>query len=172
MLFTLLYFINLFFQKISKERKILLFVIPIIVLYSVGITLMYFYYAKPSIIISTIIYKISLYISSNLLVTLWGPNKAISIEKYFPFPSPNFFKELSIQNLTELELTQREIEIYQLLKKGLKNSQIGENLFIDRRTVESHLFHIKIKLGFKTVTELRKHIKVTTPQKNFNKQSE
>ena len=44
-------------------------------------------------------------------------------------------------------LTQREHEILALLRKGLRNDRIGEQLFISPRTVETHVQHVMRKLG-------------------------
>jgi predicted ATPase/DNA-binding CsgD family transcriptional regulator len=47
-------------------------------------------------------------------------------------------------------LTAREYEVLGLLDQGLSNPQIGERLFISRRTVEAHLRSIYDKLGVKS----------------------
>lgn len=44
-------------------------------------------------------------------------------------------------------LTPKELEVAELVATGLSNPEIGEELFISRRTVESHLSHIFTKLG-------------------------
>jgi DNA-binding CsgD family transcriptional regulator len=45
-------------------------------------------------------------------------------------------------------LSSRELEVADLVAKGLTNREIAERLFISTRTVESHVGHIKAKLGF------------------------
>ena len=45
-------------------------------------------------------------------------------------------------------LSSRELEIAELIGEGLTNREIGELLVISTRTVESHVDHIKAKLGF------------------------
>jgi predicted ATPase/DNA-binding CsgD family transcriptional regulator len=45
-------------------------------------------------------------------------------------------------------LSSRELEISDLVARGLTNREIAERLFISPRTVESHVDHIKAKLGF------------------------
>lgn len=51
-------------------------------------------------------------------------------------------------------LTDRELEVFQLLGQGLTMRQIAENLFVSVKTIEAHREHIKQKLGFKTSAEL------------------
>ncbi|MCL5030168.1 MAG: LuxR C-terminal-related transcriptional regulator [Bacteroidetes bacterium] len=51
-------------------------------------------------------------------------------------------------------LTSTEIEILCLIKKGLKNKEIAEKLFICTKTVENHKENIKSKLNLKHVSEL------------------
>ena len=43
-------------------------------------------------------------------------------------------------------LSQREIEILNLVELGAKNTEIGEKLFISRHTVKSHLYNIYKKI--------------------------
>jgi ATP/maltotriose-dependent transcriptional regulator MalT len=45
-------------------------------------------------------------------------------------------------------LSPRELEIADLIADGLTNGEIAQRLVISRRTVESHVDHIKAKLGF------------------------
>jgi DNA-binding NarL/FixJ family response regulator len=49
----------------------------------------------------------------------------------------------------DLILTQREKEITRLIAQGLSNIEIGEQLFISHKTVETHRAHIMKKLGAK-----------------------
>ena len=51
--------------------------------------------------------------------------------------------------LKEKELTRREIEIVYLMKNGLTNKEIAEDLFIAESTVKKHISHIfeKIQVG-------------------------
>jgi DNA-binding CsgD family transcriptional regulator len=45
-------------------------------------------------------------------------------------------------------LSSRELEVADLVAKGLTNREIAQRLVISTRTVESHVEHIKAKLGF------------------------
>lgn len=51
-------------------------------------------------------------------------------------------------------LTPAERQVAALVASGLTNPQIGEQLFISRRTVQTHLAHIFAKLGVSTRAEL------------------
>ncbi|HTU77108.1 MAG TPA: LuxR C-terminal-related transcriptional regulator [Trebonia sp.] len=51
-------------------------------------------------------------------------------------------------------LTRREHEIAVLVSEGLTNRQIADRLVISRRTVDSHLEHIRAKLAVTTRTEI------------------
>ncbi len=48
-------------------------------------------------------------------------------------------------------LTARELEIFTLGGQGFNCEQIGQQLSISRRTVESHRDHIKGKLGITSI---------------------
>jgi DNA-binding NarL/FixJ family response regulator len=54
-------------------------------------------------------------------------------------------------------LTDRELEVFQLLGQGQGVRQIAESLFISVKTVEAHREHIKRKMGFKSSAELLRH---------------
>jgi DNA-binding NarL/FixJ family response regulator len=45
------------------------------------------------------------------------------------------------------ELTARELEVLELVARGLSNRQIGESLFLSDATVKTHLAHVYAKLG-------------------------
>ncbi len=51
-------------------------------------------------------------------------------------------------------LTRREREIAGLVADGLGNREIAEQLYLSKRTVDSHLEHIFAKLGFTSRTQL------------------
>jgi DNA-binding CsgD family transcriptional regulator len=44
-------------------------------------------------------------------------------------------------------LSQRELEIVGLIGRGLSSAEIGPRLFISKRTADSHVDHIRNKLG-------------------------
>jgi DNA-binding CsgD family transcriptional regulator len=51
-------------------------------------------------------------------------------------------------------LTSTEREVVRLAAEGLTNAEIGERLFISRRTVETHLSHVFGKVGVSSRVQL------------------
>ena len=51
-------------------------------------------------------------------------------------------------------LTDRELQVFRLIGRGLGTRLIAETLHLSRKTIESHREHIKTKLGFKDGSEL------------------
>ena len=51
-------------------------------------------------------------------------------------------------------LSSAEIRVLEHVCEGLTNPQIGERLFLSRRTVQSHLYSMFRKLGVQSRTEL------------------
>ncbi len=54
-------------------------------------------------------------------------------------------------------LSDRELEVFQLIGKGIGTRQIADNLNVSIKTVESYRANIKDKLNLKNATELMKH---------------
>src|SRR5690349_21253446 len=54
-------------------------------------------------------------------------------------------------------LTDRELEVFQLLGQGKTVKEIADNLFVSAKTVEAHREHIKQKMNFKTSAELLRY---------------
>ncbi len=55
------------------------------------------------------------------------------------------------------QLSDRELEVFELTGKGLSTKEIGEKLHISVKTVESHRANIKDKLQIETANELMRH---------------
>ena len=64
-----------------------------------------------------------------------------------------FGKELTHAAIREL-LTRRELQIFEMIGKGVTTREIADQLFISQRTVESHRDHIKVKLKVDDVFKL------------------
>jgi DNA-binding NarL/FixJ family response regulator len=47
------------------------------------------------------------------------------------------------------DLTEREVEVFRLIARGLSNAEIGDALFISETTVKTHITHILQKLGLR-----------------------
>jgi DNA-binding NarL/FixJ family response regulator len=47
------------------------------------------------------------------------------------------------------ELTERELEVFRLITRGLSNAEIGEQLYISDTTVKTHITHILQKLDLR-----------------------
>ena len=47
------------------------------------------------------------------------------------------------------ELTERELDVFRLVTRGLSNAEIGQELFISETTVKTHVTHILQKLGLR-----------------------
>lgn len=52
------------------------------------------------------------------------------------------------------KLSTRELEIIELLKKGMTSQEVGDILFISRKTVEVHRYNILKKLGLRNTAAL------------------
>ena len=65
-------------------------------------------------------------------------------------------------------LTDRELEVFELIGQGLPTREVARKLHISPKTVDSHREHIKEKLALDSATELLKHaIQWVQCQKNL-----
>jgi DNA-binding NarL/FixJ family response regulator len=55
---------------------------------------------------------------------------------------------------TDLELSEKEIQILELISRGYTNQEIADTVFASRRTVEGHRQALVIKTGVKNTAEL------------------
>ena len=54
-------------------------------------------------------------------------------------------------------LTDREIEVFEMVGRAMTNREIAAQLHLSPKTVETHREHIKEKLGLKNAAELTQH---------------
>ena len=47
------------------------------------------------------------------------------------------------------ELTERELDVFRLVARGLSNAEIGRELFIGETTVKTHVTHVLQKLNLR-----------------------
>ena len=59
--------------------------------------------------------------------------------------------------IKDVDFTEQEIDVLLLVAEGLTSSDIGEKLFISKRTVDSHRANILHKLNLKTSSQLLKY---------------
>ena len=64
------------------------------------------------------------------------------IERFTRVPQPTPPKAFE-------ELTERELEVFRLIARGLSNAEIGQQLYISDTTVKTHITHILQKLGLR-----------------------
>ena len=78
--------------------------------------------------------------------------KEVLVVKEVPVPSIEPFA-LDEQRLKDLGITKRELEILELIARGMSNREIAEKLFVSENTVKTHSSHLFDKLGAKRRTQ-------------------
>jgi DNA-binding NarL/FixJ family response regulator len=71
-------------------------------------------------------------------------------------------RQPSPQDMPLSSLSDRELEIFQMIGRGLSVKEIAQQLFLSSKTVEVHREHIKEKLGFRSSAELLRYAVVHT----------
>lgn len=78
--------------------------------------------------------------------------KYFSTEVTLSLASAGEGSKVRLQNVeVDTSLTEREIEILKLIAKGLSNKEIGDQLFISHRTVDTHRTNLMRKLDVKNI---------------------
>lgn len=78
--------------------------------------------------------------------------KTVFVEKEIIVPSPDEFI-INETELKNLNLTNREYEVLQLLAKGCSNADIAESLFLSLSTVKTHVSNLYVKMDVKRRTQ-------------------
>jgi DNA-binding CsgD family transcriptional regulator len=73
-------------------------------------------------------------------------------EVHVPVPASQPFV-VNSKKQEELEITPRELEILELIAKGMSNREIAEKLFVSENTVKTHSSRVFDKLGAKRRTQ-------------------
>lgn len=61
--------------------------------------------------------------------------------------------EIDHQKIQSLGLTEREMEVLQLISDGCSNVEIGEKLFVSENTIKTHVSNLFVKLDVKRRTQ-------------------
>lgn len=73
------------------------------------------------------------------------------VEKEVFVPQPNF--TLDQKKLEQLNISKRELEVLQLLNKGMSNGQIAATLYVSENTIKKHVSSLFLKLDVQRRTE-------------------
>jgi two-component system, NarL family, response regulator LiaR len=87
---------------------------------------------------------------------LFAPRERI-VEVSVPAPTPDPVPDEAARE--RLGITPRELEVLQLVARGLSNREIGETLFVSESTVKTHCSRVFDKLGARRRTEAVKRSK-------------
>jgi len=83
----------------------------------------------------------------------WEEGRAMSLDEAVAYASRGR-GERKRPSTGWASLTPSELQVVRLVAEGLSNPQIGERLFISKRTVQTHLKHVFAKLGVTSRSEL------------------
>jgi len=61
--------------------------------------------------------------------------------------------EIDLKKIEELALSDREMEVLQLISEGMSNKEIGEKLFLSESTIKTHVSNLFVKLDVKRRTQ-------------------
>ncbi|MFD2566983.1 response regulator transcription factor [Pseudotenacibaculum haliotis] len=57
------------------------------------------------------------------------------------------------KKIKQLEITDREYEVLELISQGLSNKEIGQKLFLSESTIKTHVSNLLVKLNAKRRTQ-------------------
>ncbi len=73
------------------------------------------------------------------------------IEKEVFIPQQDF--TLDQQKLEQLNISKRELQVLQLINKGMSNQQIANALYVSENTIKKHISSLFLKLDVERRTE-------------------
>jgi len=79
-------------------------------------------------------------------------NKEVLVVKEVPVPASQPFA-LNEERVKDLGITKRELEILELIARGMSNREIAEKLFVSENTVKTHSSRLFDKLSAKRRTQ-------------------
>lgn len=65
----------------------------------------------------------------------------------------NALPKIDEERIKQLGISERELEVLQLISEGLSNLEIGEKLFISESTIKTHVSNLFVKLDVKRRTQ-------------------
>ncbi len=74
-----------------------------------------------------------------------------------PMAATRMMDEVSLKDkdgISPVKITNREMEVLELISRGLGNREIASELFISERTVKTHITHLLEKLNLRDRTQL------------------
>jgi ATP/maltotriose-dependent transcriptional regulator MalT len=75
------------------------------------------------------------------------------VVKEVPVPAADEPFSVNEEQLKQLGITKRELEILELIAQGMSNREIAEKLFVSENTVKTHSSHLLDKLSAKRRTQ-------------------
>ena len=106
-----------------------------------------------------------------LLIGIWVANKVtkpkvetVVVEKEVKIFQDNF--PVNTEAIETLKISSRELEVLQLMAKGLSNQEIADALFVSLHTIKTHNANLFEKLDVKRRTqavEVAKKLQIITP---------
>ena len=73
------------------------------------------------------------------------------VEKEVFIPQPDFTRDQ--KKLEQLNISKRELEVLELINKGMSNQQIADALFVSENTIKKHISSLFLKLDVQRRTE-------------------
>ncbi len=113
-------------------------------------------------LINFLIFNFILIAIVSLLVYLILQLKPVDINKHTAVPKEenSNASRINEERITEYQITAREKQIIEMILLGRSNKEIGDKLFISRKTVDNHIYRIFQKTAVKNRVELLNLFKI------------